>query len=333
MRRPLLFPVVLILVLLSFTFVAGAATLRQIAMIDMPGRPGFDSVAFVNGALLIAHPGTNTVEIFDATKRRLIAVVKDLDGPHGVVASEKTGRAYIANSGDDTITVISAKDWKVEEQIQLNDSPYALAMSPDGQQLYAANWHDRSVTVVNLAHGNRQNTVSLEGAPTNLLFEPTRGVLYVSVQDKSEIVALDPSLREVKRMKLDASQPTGLATDANGSRLFVAVRFAVLALDTQSGQEIGRVAAPGGVDDLEFDQASGNLYAASEGYVTIVQTNGGMKALEEVKTDVKGHTLAYDPTHNLIYMPGGREGRSKLLILKNIQSGAPEQPQQMAEKK
>lgn len=331
MRRSL-FPAVLILSLLALSLTAVAASLRQIAIIDVPGRPGFNSVAFVNGALLISHRGTDTVDIFDTTKRRLIATVKDLDGPEGVAASDKTNRAYIANANDDTVTVLSTKDWKVEEQIQLNDSPYALALSPDGQHLYSANWHDRSVTVVDVAHGNRQNTVSLDGAPANILFDPARNLVYVTLQDRAEVLALDPSLREVKHIKLDASQPTGLAVDAGGKRIFVAVRFAVLAVDAESGAELGRVAAPGGVDQLWYDSGSGNLYAGSEGYVTIVQTNGGMRAVEEVKTDVKGHTIAFDAAKGYVYLAGGREGRGKLLILKQIQEGAAE-PAQVAEKK
>jgi YVTN family beta-propeller protein len=326
-----LFPVFLILTACALAASAFAVDLRQVAILDVPGRPGFDSVAFVNGALVISHQGSNTVEIFDTAKRRLIATVKNLDAPHGVVASEKTGRAYVANSGGDTITVLSTRDWKVEEEIQLNDSPYALALSPDGRRLYSANWHDRSITVIDLQQGERQNTVSVDGTPSNILFEPARGVIYASLQDRNQIVALDPSLHELKRIKLDASQPTGLAADASGRRVFVAVRFAVLAIDADSGQEVSRVAAPGGVDELWYDSPSGNLYAASEGFVTIVQTNGGFRAVDEVKTDVKGHTLVYDSAKGFVYLPGGREGKGKLLILKHI--AAQPEGQQMADKR
>src|SRR5689334_23261155 len=258
MRRTALFPTVLTLALLGLSLAASAASLRRIAIVDVPGRPGFDSVAFANGALLISHSGTNTVDIFDTTKRRLIGTVKDLDGPHGIAVSNKNNKAYIANSNDDTITVLSAVDWEVEEQIEMNDSPYALAVSPDGRQLYAANWQDRSVTMVDLAHGNRQNTVSVDGAPANIMYEPTRNIVYVALQDRSTVLAFDPSLKQLKEIKLDASQPTGLAADNTGHRLFVAVRFAVIAVDAESGQELGRVAAPGGVDQLWCDAGTGN---------------------------------------------------------------------------
>jgi hypothetical protein len=30
---------------------------------------------------------------------------------------------------------------------------------------------------------------------------------------------------------------------------------------------------------------------------------------------VKGYSIAYDPAHKMIFLPGGREGRSKMVIL------------------
>src|SRR5260370_1328963 len=42
-----------------------AAQLRQIAIIDVPGRPRFDATAMLNGYLVMAHAGANTVKIFD----------------------------------------------------------------------------------------------------------------------------------------------------------------------------------------------------------------------------------------------------------------------------
>jgi hypothetical protein len=35
----------------------------------------------------------------------------------------------------------------------------------------------------------------------------------------------------------------------------------------------------------------------------------------ELPTDVKGYSIAYDPAHKMIFLPGGREGRSKMVIL------------------
>ena len=54
----------------------------------------------------------------------------------------------------------------------------------------------------------------------------------------------------INRFTLNASQPTGLVYDPQYHELYVAVRYAVLAISADTGAEIDRVAAPAGVDQL-----------------------------------------------------------------------------------
>jgi outer membrane protein assembly factor BamB len=114
-----------------------------------------------------------------------------------------------------------------------------------------------------------------------------------------------------------------MALDANARRLYVAVRYAVVTLDTDSGAELSRIGAPAGVDSLWLDQPGGTLYAAAGGTVCIMKTReGGLAHDSELNVDVRGSSLAYDPNTKLIYMPGGRDGRSKLLIMKQVDGNA-----------
>jgi hypothetical protein len=50
--------------------------------------------------------------------------------------------------------------------------------------------------------------------------------------------------------------------------------------------------------------------------------HGGLTPESELNVDVKGRSLAYDPNTKLIYFPGGREGRSKLLIMREVENNA-----------
>ena len=47
-----------------------------------------------------------------------------------------------------------------------------------------------------------------------------------------------------------------------------------------------------------------------------MRADGKLRAVDELATDVKGYSVAYDAEHKLLFFPGGREGRSKLLLLK-----------------
>src|SRR5260370_12026856 len=137
-----------------------AAQLRQIAIIDVPGRPGFDATAMVNGYLVMAHAGANTVEIFDPSKRRLIARVNGMSEPRGIAVDEQGGRIYVANAGNNTVTVISSQDWMVQDNISVPASPDALLYVPQTQTLYIGNWHGGSISAIPTARAPGQGATT-----------------------------------------------------------------------------------------------------------------------------------------------------------------------------
>jgi DNA-binding beta-propeller fold protein YncE len=292
--------------------------MRRVAMIEIPGRPGFNGTALYEGNLLLAHPAASTVDVFSVAKRRVIAQIKDMKGADGIVVDAKAGKAYVANSDAKEIAVVSLKDWSVDRRIPLNASPRTLLLVPELHLLMASNWRDLSVSEIDLANYSVGNTVVVGGRPSYMAFDPTAKQVYVSLEDQNAIAVLDPSLKLVKRIPLDASLPTGLAIDPQSRRLFVSVRYAVVALDLDSGSEINRVAAPAGVDALWFEPARTRLYAAANGSVLVMSTKGRLAVEREWPTDVKGHTLAFDSGKDMIYVPGGWDGRSKLLLLRSL---------------
>src|SRR5207248_1724760 len=109
--------------------------LRQIASLDLPGTPGFDDMVMVNGNLVIAHHGANTVDIFDPVKRRMVAQIRGIESPHGLAVDEQGGLFYIAGSGSNTITVVSSKDWQVQGVVGLKHSPENLLLVPEMNSL------------------------------------------------------------------------------------------------------------------------------------------------------------------------------------------------------
>lgn len=300
-----------------------AARLRQVAMIDLPGEPGFDSVAIANGALLVAHSAADSVDIMDLAKRRIIAQVKHVRGASGIAVDDKNERVYLSAPDGHSIVAISSKTWDVEGVIPVQAEVEQILYVPANNRLYLANSREQSIGYVDLGNKNSVRTLEAGGMPERLVFDPAKNVIYATLQDKHAVAAYDLDLKPVSQWVLKASQPTGMSLDAISRRLYVAVRYAVVTLDADSGAELSRVGAPAGVDALWFDRESGTLYAAAGGTVCIMKTRSGGLTLEsELNVDVKGRSLAYDPQTKLIYMPGGREGRSKLLIMKQTEGNA-----------
>lgn len=303
--------------------VASAAQLRQVAIIEIPGPPGFGSLAFAGRYLLISHTAANTLDIFDPARRRVIATIKDLSAPRGIAVDEEQGRIYVANSGSNTVAMINTRTWKIDKTFQLAAPPDALLLVPQRQKLYAGSWRQRSLSAIDVESGAADN-IALNGIPQSLAYDRAQDLLFASLQGDAAVVGLNRENQVARKFQINAPEPTGLALDPQSSKLYVAVRGAVLVLDPQSGAEVARVPSSESTDTLWYDDNTHSIYAAAEdGSVNMIRADGGHYASEdELKTQVKGHTLAFDPARSYVYMPGGREGRSKLVILRRVENPA-----------
>jgi len=320
-----------LLFLLSSLVYCHAAKLRQVAMIDLPGNPGFNHIALANGQIVITRPETNTIEIFSPVKRRVVARISQVDNPRGIAVDDEGGRIYVALAGSNRIAVVNSKNWQTEQLVPERDKPEKLLWVPETKALYVTSIRDRALSVVDPRIATETAVIELNALPQDMLFDSARRRLIVSLQDLNEIAMLDSSNKIVGLFHVAASEPTSLALDDGRRRVYVAVRYAVLALNADTGAELFRIPAPGGTDSLILDPATNLLYAAGgDGSVLAIDLNRNVVD-HELPTDVKGYTLAYDPSHRMLFMPGGREGRAKMVILSPSGISEPEQKQQNAQ--
>jgi DNA-binding beta-propeller fold protein YncE len=218
----------------------------------------------------------------------------------------------------------------------VRNAPDKLLYVPQMKSLLVTSPMGRAVAVVSTESAMKiaPNAVSelasfdVQGRPRDIAWDAQQKLAYVTLEDTNEVIALNPANPEnpvSRRMRLTASQPTAILFDPASRRLFVAVRFAVLQLNADNGAETARVAAAAGTDALWLDQSTNNLFAAAgDGTVSVMSASGNKLELRgEYKGDVRGHALAYDPANHLVFLAGGREGKSKMLVLRNISGMAP----------
>ncbi|HUI85195.1 MAG TPA: YncE family protein [Candidatus Binatia bacterium] len=315
-------PRFLLSALLCCASLASSSDLRQVGMVNLPGSPGFAQLAFANGMLLLTHTGASTVDVFDPVRRRLVAQITGLRSPCAVAVDDRGGRVYVGDRGSNSIAVVSTDGWKVIDSIPLPGSPDGLLW--DGaDMLYWADAGAGTVSLLDLRTKQTTARVEVGGTLRHMVLDSTRHLVFATLQDVHQIIAIDPQLKIVSRFTLQASQPTGLLYDPQYRELYVAVRYAVLAISPDTGAEIDRVAAPAGVDALWLDSGSHTLYAASEGSLLAMHANGRLSAGEEITPQIKAHSVAFDPGRRLVLLPGGREGKSKLLMLRPMTPNAP----------
>ncbi len=118
--------------LLAAPLLLAAATvpvLKQVAVLDIPGRPGFDEIALAQGMILVSHPGAGEVDLFNLKKRRVVGHVRNMSSPRGVVVDEAAHLVYIANAGARNIVVVSTTDWQVKRILPVVDAPNRFCLS------------------------------------------------------------------------------------------------------------------------------------------------------------------------------------------------------------
>ena len=309
------FNFILLVLITSCSMYGLEAKLRQVALIDLPGGPGFSQVTMANGQVVITRPGTNTIEIFSPVKRRIVARISQISDPRGITVDNDSGTMYVALAGNDAIAVVDTRNWSVEKVIPVQHRPEKLLWVPQTKTLYATSVLDRTLSVIDLRLGAESSVIELNALPQDMVYDSARQQLLLTLQDIAQIVSIDRSNKITGRYKVVASEPTGLALDEQRRRLYVAVRYAVLALNADTGAELARIPAPGGTDALVLDPGGTLLYAsAGDGSVLAIDLNRNVVD-HELPTDVKGFSIAYDPAHKMLFLPGGREGRSKMVIL------------------
>jgi len=292
-------------------------SLRQLGLVEIPGSPGFDQVAVASGKVLLTHTAGSSLDVVDPAKRRVVAQVINLQSPRGIAVDTANGKIYVAQAGNNSIAVVNFQGWQYSGSIPVSDPPNTLALDDSGQRLYWTSAQNNSLSILDLSTRQNLGTIDLGGRPRGMVWNQERGAAFIALQDTSEIVAVDPKLQVLSRFKINGSQPTNLAYDPRTRRLYVAVRSAVIAINDQDGGESNRVDAPMGVDDLWFAPESGTLYAASPGELTVIKAGDGqLTVVDNIPSSIKGHNVAFDPESNMIFLPGGREGKSAMLLLR-----------------
>jgi outer membrane protein assembly factor BamB len=160
--------------------------------------------------------------------------------------------------------------------------------------------------VIDAKTGAVAGTIDLGGGPEFAVADGS-GTVFVNLEDKNELVAIDSRALTIKsRWPLaPAGAPTALAMDVKHRRLFAAGRNPqmLVAVDADSGKVIQSFPISAGADAAAYDPETGLIFASTrEGMVHIFHedTPDKFSEVETLKTEFGAKTMGLDTkTHNL----------------------------------
>jgi YVTN family beta-propeller protein len=247
------------------------------------------------------------VIVVDADSGKPVGDIPDTPGVHGIAVAQEFGRGFVSNGREGTVTVFDLKSVKVLSKVKVGENPDAILYDPASKRVFTFNGRSNDVTAIDAAKGAVVGTIKVDGKP-EFAVSDAKGEIFVNIQDKSELMALDPNQLEVKsRWPLaPCEEPTGLAIDRKHRRLFSGCRNKLMAIvDADSGKVISSLPIGGGVDAAAFDPEYGLAFAScGEGVLTIIHEDSPDKfsVAENVPTKRGARTMALDPVNHRIFL-------------------------------
>ena len=235
-----------------------------------------------------------------------LAVVKTFpaDGNGGwdyLTVDPQARRVYVARAT--RVMVFDADNGTLLGEVTGTPGVHGVALVPERSEGFASNGKSGTVSVFDLKTFKTIREIKAgvaDGA----------GHVYVNVEDKSEVVAIDS-----KELKITArwsvapgEEPTGLAMDAAHRRLFVGCsNHKMIILDADQGKVLADVPVGSGVDGVAFDAELNLAMSANgrDGTLTAVREGpeGKFTVVQTLQTVKSARTIAADPKTHQAYLP------------------------------
>jgi DNA-binding beta-propeller fold protein YncE len=316
-----------------------AAPAFAVRVIALPGSGSagvsMDYLAYDRGHHRVWVPAGNTgsVDVVDVTNDRVTRVegfataeverggTKRTVGPSSATVGD--GVVYVGNRGNSSVCAVAAESLQVGSCVKLDASPDGLAYVAFAREVWVTTPRDKSIVILDAAAGGAlkwKAKISLEGQPEGFAVDDARGVFYTNLEDQDRTLTIDVRRRQVTRTWLSGcgeDGPKGLALDHGLDFLFVACRDRVMVLDAgHDGKRLSTINVGDGVDNIDYVEASHELYAAAARAATItiarLDPQGGLTPTAIVAT-ASGARNAVGTDEGTAYLTDSPEG--KILVV------------------
>ena len=295
----------LLLLFATTLAVAADSGYHLINTFKIGGDGGWDYLIADSSARRVYISRATHVIVIDADSGKPVGDIPDTPGVHGIALAPELGRGFISNGRENTVTIFDLKTLKAITKVKAGENPDAILYDPASKRVFAFNGRSHDATAIDAASGSVLGTIKLEGKPEFAVSDGKGGV-FVNIEDKSQIDAIDPAKLEIKASwpLAPCDEPSGLAIDRKNHRLFAGCDNKMMAVvDADTGKVIATPAIGEGVDANAFDPGTALAFAScGEGVLTIVHEESPTKfsVTENVATQSGARTMALDEkTHNV----------------------------------
>jgi DNA-binding beta-propeller fold protein YncE len=287
-----------------------------LSKIEIGGEGGWDYVFDDSDARRLYVSHATRVVVVDTDTEKIVGEIPNLKGVHGIAIADEFGRGFISDGRDNSVTIFDTKTLKTLGQIKAGTNPDAIIYDPASKRVFAFNGGSKNATAIDAADGKVAGTIDLGGKP-EFSTSDEKGIVYVNLEDKSEVVAIDSKKLEVKSrwpLAPDGEEPSGMAIDRKTRRLFVVCsNKKMVVLNADTGKAVTAVTTGNGTDAAGFDDKDKLAFSSNgEGTLTVVREDSKDKfsVAENVTTQRGARTMAVDHRTHKVYLPTAQFGET-----------------------
>src|SRR5712671_7301096 len=214
-------------------------------------REYFDYITVDSAARRVYLSHGTEVKGIDADSGALIGNITGLKQDHGVAVASEFGRGFISDGGQGKAIIFDLKTLQVTGEAAADKDADCVIYDPFSKRVFVMDGDPHNATVIDAKSGSVVGKIELGGGPEFAVADG-KGTIYINLEDKSEIVAVDSNSLKIKSRwpVAPAGGPTALAMDVEHHRLFSAGREPqkVVVIDSDNGKVLQSFAISGGVD-------------------------------------------------------------------------------------
>lgn len=276
--------------------------------IKIGGEGGWDYLFADSDAYRLYVSHSTKVVVVDLQSGKTIGEISNLKGVHGVAVAGKYGRGFISDGRDASVVIFDLQTLKTLSIVKVGKNPDCIIYDPVSDRVFAFNRGDSTVSAIDAKDGENVGTINLEGSP-EFAVSDGKGLIYVNLDDKSEVVQFDPRKLEIKNrwtLAPEGESPSGLAIDLKNRRLFVVCENKkMIVMNADNGKIIASLPIGEGVDAAGFDAKTKFAFSSNgEGTLTIVREDSADKfsVVENIPTQRGARTMAVDAKTHKVYL-------------------------------
>jgi DNA-binding beta-propeller fold protein YncE len=291
----------------SMALAAAAPGYKVVNTYKIGGDGGWDYLTADASARRLYISRATHVIVLDLDSGKTVGDIADTPGVHGIALAPELGRGFTSNGREGTVSIFDLKTLATSSKVKVGDNPDAILYDSATKRVFTFNGKSQDSTAIDATNGTVLGTIKLDGKP-EFSASDGKGEIFVNIEDKSELTAIDWNRLEVKTKwsLAPCEEPSGLSIDRKNRRLFVGCHNKMMAVvNADTGKVLATPAIGEGVDATSFDDETGMAFAScGEGVLTVVREDSRDKfsVAESVPTQPGARTMALDSKTHDVYL-------------------------------